>query len=181
MRQWCHREQWRPSQVQAAIAEAMKDEPEGPDRDYWTTQASRDEIKAKYDLKKYKPKSVTVTLLRECCGKCFTHVLKSRESAKHLTDYKCPDPECRNRTVTMPFGKYAWLTVALVYEKDASYLAWFHETVDGCEEVKQVIRSLDGIEAHLTVFRQRRRQPTGSFLAGTPCVKAAAWSDRPGI
>jgi hypothetical protein len=173
MRQWCHREQWRPSQVQAAIAEAMKDEPEGPDRDYWTTQASRDEIKAKYDMKKYKPKPVTVTLLRECCGKCFTHVLKSRESAKRLTDYKCRDPECRNRTVTMPFGKYAWLTVALVYEQDPSYLAWFHETVDSCDEIKEAIRALDDFEAHLTAYRARRRQVPQKIL--TPTQQQVEW------
>ena len=97
MRQWCHREQWRPSQIQAAIAKAMEDEPDGPDRDYWTTATSRDELKRKYGLKTFKPKPVTVTLVRECCGKSFIHVLKSRESAKHLTDYKCRDLECRKR------------------------------------------------------------------------------------
>jgi len=172
MRQWCGREQWRLSQVQAAITAAMKDESEGPDRDYWTTGASRDEIKAKYGLKKYKPKPVTVTLVRECCGKCFTHVLKSRESAKHLTDYKCRDAECRGRTTVMPFGKYAWLTVALVYEKDPSYVAWFHDTVDGCDEVKEAIRGLPGIETHLTAFRQKQRLSPKQL---TPTQQEVEW------
>ncbi len=35
-----------------------------------------------------------------------------------------------------------------------------HETVEGCAEVKEVIRGLDGIEAHLTAFRQKRQQQT---------------------
>ena len=46
----------------------------------------------------------------------------------------------------MPFGKFAGLTVALIYERQPSYLAWFHETVEGCPEIKEVIRGLDGIE-----------------------------------
>ncbi len=172
MRQWCHREQWRPSQIQAAIAKAMEDEPDGPDRDYWTTATSRDELKRKYGLKTFKPKPVTVTLVRECCGKSFIHVLKSRESAKHLTDYKCRDLECRKRTVTMPFGKYAFLTVALIYEKDPSYLAWFHDTVDGCEDIKELIRSLPGIEAHLATFRQKQLWRQGRLSQQQPATPA---------
>jgi hypothetical protein len=36
-------------------------------------------------------------------------------------------------------------------------LAWFHECVDGCEEVKGAIGMLEGIEAHLAAFRQKRQ------------------------
>ena len=61
------------------------------------------------------------------------------------------------RAAVMPFGKFKGLTVALVYERQPSYLAWFHETVDGREEVKEAIRALDGIEARLATFRQRRQ------------------------
>ena len=64
----------------------------------------------------------------------------------------------------MPFGKFAGLAVALVYERQPSYLAWFHETVDGCEEVKEAIRALDGIETQLAAFRQRR-QPSPKPLS----------------
>ena len=59
------------------------------------------------------------------------------------------------RAAVMPFGKFAGLTVALVYERQPSYLAWFHETVDGYEELKEAIRALDGIETHLAAFRRR--------------------------
>ncbi len=31
--------------------------------------------------------------------------------------------------------------------------------MEGCEEIKAVIRGLDGIEAHLAAFRQKPRQP----------------------
>ena len=49
----------------------------------------------------------------------------------------------------MPFGKFKGQTLSWVYEQEPSYLAWFHESVDGCEEVKEPIRGLAGIEAHL--------------------------------
>ena len=75
----------------------MEHEPEGPDRDYWTTETSVKDIKAKYGLKRFKPKPVTVMLVRECCGKRFVHVLTARESAICLKDPACADPECRRR------------------------------------------------------------------------------------
>ena len=65
--------------------------------------------------------------------------------------------ECGRRATVMPFGKFKGLAVALVYERQPSYLAWFHETVDGHEEVKEAIRTLDGIESRLATFRQRRQ------------------------
>jgi hypothetical protein len=61
-------------------------------------------------------------------------------------------------TVVMPFGKFAGLPVPLVYEQQPSYVAWFHETVQGFEDIKEAIRGLEGIESHLTAFRQRPRQ-----------------------
>ena len=36
-------------QIEAAIPKAMKNEPEGPNRDYWTTGFSHERIKEKYD------------------------------------------------------------------------------------------------------------------------------------
>jgi len=147
---------WREEEVRAAVAKAMEREPDGPDRDYWTTETSLKEIKAKYGLKRFKPKPVTVTLVRECCGKRFVHVLTARESAICLKDPECADPECHRRLVTLPFGKFKGQTLSWVYEQAPSYLAWFHETVDGCEEVKEDIRVLDGIEAHLEALRQKQ-------------------------
>jgi hypothetical protein len=72
----------------------------------------------------------------------------------------------------MPFGKFAGITVPLVYEQQPSYLAWFHETVQGCEEVKAVIRGLDGIETHLTAFRQRPQQSPKQL---TPTQQQVEW------
>jgi hypothetical protein len=57
----------------------------------------------------------------------------------------------------MPFGKFEGQTLRWVCEQEPGYLAWFHETVDGREEVKEAIRALDGIEAHLSAFRLRRQ------------------------
>jgi hypothetical protein len=155
---------WMEEVVKAAIAKAMEHEPEGPDRDYWTTDSTLKDIKAKYGLKRFKPKPVTVTLVRECCGAKFVHVLMARESALCLKDPECADPVCRRQLATMPFGKFKGQTLAWVYEQEPSYLAWFHETVDGCKEVKEAIRGLPGIEAHLAAFRERHslRKPLTS-------------------
>ena len=161
--QWSWKEEWTQDQIWTAIRKAMENERKGPNLDYWTTGISRDRIKEKYGLTKFIPDPVTVTLTRECCGRRFVHVLTSRESAKYLTDPKCFDPDCRKRVPILPFGKYAGLRISLIYEQDPGYLAWFHETVEGCEEIKEVIHGLDGIETHLTAFRERpklRRQLT---------------------
>ena len=166
---------WMEEEVWAAIAKVMEHEPEGPDRDYWTTAMSRDEIKQKYGLKRFKPKPVTVTLVRECCGKRFTHLLTARESAICLKDPECADPECRRRLVVMPFGKFKGQTLSWVCEQEPSYLAWFHETVDGYEEVKTVIRALDGIQAHLEAFRQKQRQQTQAPKPLSPTQQEVEW------
>jgi hypothetical protein len=118
------------------------------------------EIRKKYGLKRLKPDPVTVTLVRPCCGKQFVHLLKQKKEAKSLKDPRCMEPQCRLKVLVMPFGKFAGLTIPLVYEQQPSYLAWFHETVEGRDEIKEAIRALDGIEAHLAAFRQKPRQPS---------------------
>jgi uncharacterized protein (DUF3820 family) len=57
----------------------------------------------------------------------------------------------------MPFGKFEGQTLPWIYEQEPSYLAWFHECVDDYDDIKTLVRELDGIEAHLTAFRQKRR------------------------
>ena len=151
---------WMEEEVRAAIVKAMEKEPEGPGRDYWLTETSLKDIKAKHGLKRFKAKPVTVTLVRECCGKRFTHVLTARESAICLKDPECADPECRRRLAVIPFGKFKGQTLSWVHEQEPSYLAWFHECVDDYEDIKTLIRGLDGIEAHLAAFRQKQRQQT---------------------
>ena len=44
----------------------------------------------------------------------------------------------------MPFGKFRNKPVSDVLRRDPSYLAWFCDTVDGNEGVKQAIRALPG-------------------------------------
>ena len=149
---------WMEEDVKAAIAKAMESEPEGPHRDYWTTDCTVCDIKAKYALQRFKPSPLRIVLVRKCCGRQFVHVLTARESAICLKDLECADPDCRRRITVIPFGKFKGQTLSWVYEQAPSYLAWFHETVDGCEELKAAIRVLEGIEAHLTAFRGKRQQ-----------------------
>jgi hypothetical protein len=110
---------------------------------------------------------VQMTLVRQCCGENFVHVLENKLKARSLKDWRCHDPECRLKVVTLPFGKFKGQTLSWVYEQEQSYLAWFHETVDGCEEVKEAIRGLKGIETHLTAFRQGRQPASQKRLSAT--------------
>ena len=108
---------WMEEEVKAAIAKAMENEPEGPNQDYWTTETSVEDVKAKYHMKKFKPKPLTVTLVRECCGERFIHVLTARESAICLKDRHAPIPSAAGGSVTMPFGKFKGQTLSWVYEQ----------------------------------------------------------------
>ncbi len=94
-------------------------------------------------------------------------MLTARESALCLKDPGCADPECRRRTATLPVGKFKGERLSWVYELDPGYVAWFHETVEGYDEVKAAIRALDGIEAHLTAFREKRQPSSQKRLSAT--------------
>lgn len=96
---------------------------EGPNKDYWTTDCTAKDIREKYGLRRLRHTPLQIVLARKCCGKEFIHTLTARESVKYLADPTCMDPECRKRTVVMPFGKFAKLTLPLVYEQQPSYLA----------------------------------------------------------
>jgi hypothetical protein len=59
---------------------------------------------------------------------------------------------------TFPFGKYRGFTPAEVMRRQPSYLCWFFETVEGCEDVKKAIVTLPGFEEHLANYRERQRR-----------------------
>ena len=166
------KQHWTQEEVKEAIAKALADEPDGPNKEYWTTDCTVNDIKAKHGLKRFKPTPLTVTLVRQCCGEEFVHVLANKRQMKGLSDWRCMDPQCLPKTVVMPFGKFKGQTLSWVYEQQPSYLAWFHETVEGCEEVKEAIRALEGIEAHLTAFRQGKPSPPKSL---TPNQQQVEW------
>ena len=152
------RQHWTSEEIQTAIGKALETEPAGPNKDYWMTDLTVDDIKAKYRTTKFKPSPLTVTLVRECCGEKFVHLLANKMKARSLKDWRCLEPTCRLKTLVMPFGKFEGQTLPWIYEQERSYLAWFHECVDDYEDIKALIRGLDGIETHLAAFRQKRQQ-----------------------
>jgi len=137
MKKETQRQHWTQEEVKAAIVKALEDEPEGANKEYWTTDLTVDQVKAKYRTTKFKPSPLRIVLVRKCCGATFAHVLANKRQARGLDDWRCPGVECRLRTTVMPFGKFEGQTLRWVDEQEPSYLAWFHETVDGCEEVKE--------------------------------------------
>ena len=172
MKKVTQRQHWTQEEVTAAIAKALEHEPAGPNKEYWTTDLTVDAVKRKYRTSKFKPSPLKIVLVRQCCGEKFVHVLANKRQARGLDDWRCPGLECRLRTTTLPFGKFEGQTLPWVYEQEPSYLAWFHECVDGCEEVKEAIKGLEGIETHLTAF-QMRRQPSTKKL--TPTQQEVEW------
>jgi hypothetical protein len=167
------KQHWTQEEVRTAIEKALEDEPEGANKEYWTTDCTIQDIKAKYHTTKFKPTPLKIVLVHQCCGERFSHVLRYKRDAKNLKDWRCLDPQCLPKQLVMPFGKFKGQTLSWVYEQEPSYLAWFHETVEACEEVKEAIRALDGIEAHLEAFRQRRQQPSSKPL--TPTQQQVEW------
>jgi hypothetical protein len=65
-------------QVRAAIAAAMKGQPDGPNKEYWTTDLTVDAVKRKWHTTKFKPSPLKIVLVRRCCGEKFTHVLANK-------------------------------------------------------------------------------------------------------
>ena len=80
---------------QAAIAKALENEPEGANKDYWTTDCTVNDIKTKFGLRKFKPSPLKIVLVRQCCGEEYVHVLANKKGLKGLSDWRCHDPECR--------------------------------------------------------------------------------------
>ena len=147
---------WTQEEIQAAIAKVLENEPDGPNKEYWTTECTITDIRVKHRMRKFKPAPVTVTLVRKCCGREFTHVLTSKQRLKSLADWKCFAPECRLKVLVIPFGKFKGQTLPWVYEKSPSYLAWFHETVWGFEDIKEAIKGMEGMETLIAEYRQHR-------------------------
>ena len=147
---------WTQEEIQAAIAKALENEPEGPNKDYWTTECTITDIRVKHRMRKFKPDPVAVTLVRKCCGREFVHVLTSKQRLKSLSDWKCFAPECRLKVLVIPFGKFKGQTLPFVHEKSPSYLAWFHETVWGFEDIKEAIKGMEGMEALIAEYRQQK-------------------------
>ena len=148
---------WTREEIQSAIVKALENEPEGPNRDYWTTaDCTLQEIRKKYRQAKFKPSPLKIVLTRKCCGEEFAHLLKYKKDAKNLRDWKCFSPECLLKVVVIPFGKFKGQTLPWVYERSPSYLAWFHETVWGCEDIKEAIEGMEGMETLIGEYRTQK-------------------------
>ena len=78
MRQETQRQHWTQEEVSQAIVKALEDEPDGANKEYWSTESTVDQIKAKYHTTKFKPSPLKVTLVRSCCGEKFVHVLANQ-------------------------------------------------------------------------------------------------------
>ena len=166
------KQHWTQEEIKTAIKKALEGEPEGANKDYWTTDCTVQDIKARYRTTKFKPSPLKIVLVHQWCGEKFTHVLRYKRDARKLKDWRCLDPQCLPKQLVMPFGKFKGETLSWVYEQEPSYLSWFHETVDGCEQVKEAIRALPGMEAHLTAFRERRRALPRNL---TPTQQQVEW------
>ena len=171
---WQH---WTEEECKAAIAKSLADEPDGPNTDYWTTDCTIQKVKAHYRLNEFKPDPVTVTLVRKCCGKQFVHVLKYKRESKRLKDFRCFDPQCRLKVVVMPFGKFKGQTLPWINERSSSYLAWFCETAWGCEDVKEAIMAIEGMDKLVAEYRKQmeelewRKGPFSEPTVDAVCLK----------
>jgi hypothetical protein len=57
----------------------------------------------------------------------------------------------------MPIGKHKGKAIAAILAEEPSYLAWFFDTVDGYDDVKQAIAALPEFPARLAKYRERKQ------------------------
>jgi hypothetical protein len=63
---------------------------------------------------------------------------------------------------TLPFGKHKGRTLAAVLREEPSYLCWFVETVEGCEDVTQAILALPGFREEQAKHYERKHRKEAS-------------------
>jgi hypothetical protein len=61
------------------------------------------------------------------------------------------------KPIVMPIGKFKGRALSEILDEEPSYMAWFYDTVDGFEEVKQAIAALPDFPAKLAKYRERKQ------------------------
>jgi hypothetical protein len=56
----------------------------------------------------------------------------------------------------MPLGKHKGKALSVVFAEEPGYLCWFHDVVDGNEELKKAIAALPEFPARLAKYRERK-------------------------
>jgi len=57
---------------------------------------------------------------------------------------------------TFPFGKFKGVELKVVLRDEPSYLCWFMEAVEGCQDVKKAISALPGFQEEWVKYYQRK-------------------------
>ncbi len=57
---------------------------------------------------------------------------------------------------TMPYGKFAGISLRQILKAEPSYLAWFEQTVEGEDELKAVIRALPQFPEILVAYLRKK-------------------------
>jgi hypothetical protein len=66
------------------------------------------------------------------------------------------------REPRLPIGKHKGRTLAVVLQEEPSYLCWFVETVEGCEDIKQAILALPGFREEQAKHYERKHRKEAS-------------------
>jgi len=59
---------------------------------------------------------------------------------------------------TMPFGKHKGKTLAAVLREEPSYLCWFVESIEGCQDIKEAIVALPGFQEEWAKYYERKHR-----------------------
>ena len=123
------------------------------------------------------------------CGEELLNVSDSEENLVMCTECgkTFPEPplgpvkkkrkEKKGKELRLPFGKHKGRTLAAVLQEEPSYLCWFVETVEGCEDVKQAILALPGFREEQAEHYERKHRKEASGrkpAAGTVCQALGA-------
>ena len=61
------------------------------------------------------------------------------------------------KPAVMPIGKHRGRAIAAVIQEEPSYLCRFYDTVDGFEDIKQMIAALPEFAVRLAKYRERQQ------------------------
>jgi ribosomal protein S27AE len=64
--------------------------------------------------------------------------------------------EKKGKELRLPFGKHKGKAISVILVEEPGYLCWFHDAVDGTEEVKQAIAALPQFPMQLAQYRERK-------------------------
>ncbi len=61
-----------------------------------------------------------------------------------------------DKELTFPFGKYKGKSLIVVMQEEPSYLCWFVQSIEGCQDIMEAFVALPGFQEEWAKYYQRK-------------------------